>query len=167
MNNVHPKPGSLKPYSRTCPVKLSHPSTQESVVGLAIIDDQAGMTFVDPIVRQALKLPKKAMKASMQGIITIDGESAAKPCHIVHNLVVTPLDGQPNISLPPAIMQNTIPDASDQVPSRKEVEQTPGYAEYAPHFQESIGLPTIAVIGGDCMSAQFQKCRPNFYDNNH
>ena len=80
MNNVHhPRRGYSKPYSRTCPVELSHPSTRESIVGLAIIDDQAGMTFVDPVIRQALRLPPEAMKASMQGIITIDAESAAKP----------------------------------------------------------------------------------------
>ena len=72
--------------------------------------------------------------------------------------MVAPLDGPLKISLPTAIMQNKIPDASDQVPSRKEVQETPGYAEYAPHFQENIeGLPTIALIGRDCMRAQLQK----------
>ena len=29
-------------YSRTCPVIISHPSSREKMVGLAIIDDQAG-----------------------------------------------------------------------------------------------------------------------------
>ena len=75
---------------------LSHPSTRESITGLAIIDDQAGIIFVDPMIQKALKLPPEAMKATMQGSITIEGESQ-EPCHLVHGLVVTPLDGQPKI----------------------------------------------------------------------
>ena len=67
MNNIHPKDCLSPSYSRTCPVVLSHPSTRESLVGLAIIDDQAAMTFVDPLIRTALKLPPEVMKAVMQG----------------------------------------------------------------------------------------------------
>ena len=122
MNNIHPRHQTFPSYSRTCPVVLSHSSTRESIVGLAIIDDQAGMTFVDPMIQKALKLTPESMEATMQGTITIEGESLAKPCHIIRGLVVSPLDGNRKIDLPPAIMQNKIPDAWDQVPSRREVE---------------------------------------------
>ena len=68
------------------------------------------------------------------------------------------MDGQSKIDLPPAIMQNKIPDAWDQVPSRREVENIPGYREYAKHFPEKkTQLPTIALIGRDCMQAQYQR----------
>ena len=46
-------------YSRTCPVVISHPSSREKMVGLAIIDDQAGSTYLDPLVDRTLKLPPK------------------------------------------------------------------------------------------------------------
>ena len=106
------------------------------------------MTFVDPLISQALKLPQEVMFPSTQATLTIQGESEAKPCHIIEGLVVTPLDEQPKITLPPAIMQNKIPDAWDQVPSRREVENIPGYREYAKHFPEKkTHLPTIVLIG--------------------
>ena len=49
---------------------------------------------------------------------------------------MTPLDGQPEIALPPAVMQNTIPDALDQVPSREDVANTPGFKHFASKFPE-------------------------------
>ena len=108
MNNIHPSHRHSPSYSRTCPVELTHPSTRESITGLVIIDDQSAMTFVDPLINQALKLPQEVMLPSTQATLTIQGESEAKPCHIIEGLVVTPLDGQLNITLLPVIMQNKI-----------------------------------------------------------
>ena len=56
-------------YSRTCPVTISHPSSLEKLVGLAIIDDQAKRTYMDPIVDRTLKLPPEAKKQSTHGTI--------------------------------------------------------------------------------------------------
>ena len=136
-------------------MRLSHPSSRRTIVGLAIIDDQSGLTFVDPIVKEALKLPRQVLKNSMQGVVTIEGESKAKPCHIVHDLVVTPLDGQSEMVMPPAVMQNPIPDALDQVPSKHDVAHTRGYEEFAHHFPDKdVNWPTLLLIGRDCMLAQ-------------
>ena len=93
-------------YSRTCPVTISHPSSREKFVGLAIIDDQAGRTYLDPLVDRTLKLPPEAKKLSTHGTITIEGESRIKTCHLISGLIVTPLDGQKEIALPEVIMQN-------------------------------------------------------------
>ena len=106
-------------YSRTCPVTISHPSSREKMVGLAIIDDQAGKTYLDPLVDRTLKLPPEAKKLSTHGTITIEGESRIKSCHLISGLIVTPLDGQKEIALPEVIMQNEIPDAWNQIPSKK------------------------------------------------
>ena len=54
-------------YSRTCPVIISHPSSREKMVGLAILDDQAGRTYMDPLVDRTLKLPPKVKKQSTNG----------------------------------------------------------------------------------------------------
>ena len=118
-------------YSRTCPVVISHPSSREKMVGLAIIDDQAGRTYLDPLVARNLKLPASVKKKSSHGTITIEGESRIKPCHLISGLRIAPLNGQREIALPEVIMQNEIPDSLDQIPSRKEVEETPGYREFA------------------------------------
>ena len=109
-------------YSRTCPVTISHPSSREKMVGLAIIDDQAGRTYVDPLVARNLKLPREVQRKSLHGTITINGESAFTNCHLISGFIITPLDGQKGIALPEVIMQNEIPDSLDQIPSRKEVE---------------------------------------------
>ena len=123
-------------YSRTCPVTISHPSSREKLVGLAIIDDQAGRTYMDPIVDRTLKLPPEVKKQSTHGTITIEGESRIKSCHLISGLIITPLDGQKEIALPEVIMQNEIPDAWNQIPSRKVVEETPGYSMFAHEFTE-------------------------------
>ena len=139
-------------------MRVSHPSTRESVVGLAIIDDQATISFVDPSLRQKLRLPSKVLRPSVQATITIDGPSKAKPCHILEGLVLTPLDGQKPITLPPATMQNKIPEAWDQVPTRQEVANTKGYEQFAEYFlDKKMKLPTLVLIGRDCMPAQLQK----------
>ena len=77
-------------YSRTCPVTISHPSSREKMVGLAIIDDQAGRTYLDPLVDRTLKLPPKAKKLSSHGTITIEGESRIRSCHLISGLILTP-----------------------------------------------------------------------------
>ena len=38
------------PYSHAGPVTVSHPSAKYSVKGLAILDDQAHITMIDPDV---------------------------------------------------------------------------------------------------------------------
>ena len=94
----------------------------------------------------------------MQGVVTIEGESKAKPCHVIHDLVVTPLDGQSEMVMPPAVMQNPIPDALDQVPSKRDVAHTRGYEEFSRYFPEKdANWPTLMLIGRDCMPAQWQE----------
>ena len=121
--NVHPNYSSMNTdrrpcYSRTCPVQISHPSSREKMVGLAIIDDQAGKTYVDPLVDQVLRLPRQVKRTTSHGTITIEGESRIRPCHVISGLVVAPLDGQKEIALPEVIMQNEIPDSYTGTPKR-------------------------------------------------
>merc|ERR1712020_59654 len=72
-------------YSRTCPVMISHPSSREKMVGLAIIDDQAGRTYLDPLVARNLKLQSEVKKVSSHGTITIEGDSGLR---------IAPLNGE-------------------------------------------------------------------------
>merc|ERR1712020_199433 len=106
------------------------------MVGLAIIDDQAGQTYLDPVVDRTMKFSSQVKKPSQHGAITINGESAIRNCHRISGLIITPLDGQKEIALPEVVMQNEIPDAWNQIPSRKDVEETPGYSMFAHEFPE-------------------------------
>ena len=144
-------------YGRTCPVRISHPASSKSIEGLALIDDQAGVTFVDPMVGRSIDIPKASAVASTQAAITINGQSPPKPCQIIHGLIVTPLDGQPAVPLPRAIMQNPIPDALNQIPSKQEVANTVGFESFAKHFPEkNYSWPTLLLIGRDCVPIQWQ-----------
>ena len=100
-------------YSRTCPVLISHPGASGSYEGLAILDDQASISFVDPAVGRVLDIPETSIKASTQSTITIEGQSQPKPCKIIHGLTITSLDGRRVIKLPPAVMQHDILDSID------------------------------------------------------
>ena len=127
-------------------------------MGLAIIDDQAGRTYLDPLVARNLKLPSAVKKVSSHGTITIEGKSRTRPCHLISGLRIAPLNVQREIALPEVIMQNEIPDSLDQIPSRKEVEETPGYSMFAHEFPEKQDdWETILLIGRDCMEAQWQE----------
>ena len=102
-----------------------------------------------PLVERTLKLSPEAKILSTHGTITIEGESRIKSCHLISGLIITPLNGQKEISLPEVIMQNEIPDAWNQIPSRKDVEETPGYSMFAHEFPEKKDdWETVLLIDG-------------------
>ena len=103
------------------PVRFPHPSSGEKMVGLTIIDDQTGRTYLDPLVDRTLKLSPEVKRLSTHGTITIEGEYRIRNCHLISGFIVTPLDGQKRTVLPEVVMQNEIPDALNQIPSREEV----------------------------------------------
>ena len=145
-------------YSRTCPVRITHPFTGSSTVGLAIIDDQSGVTFVSPSIKHLLTIPESSIEASMQSVITIEGPSSSRPCEIKHNLIVSPLTGNSEIELPPSVMQNPIPHAWNQIPSPEDVASIKGFSHLAGYFPEKDPKwPTLLLIGRDCIEAQWQQ----------
>ena len=131
-------------YSRTCPVLISHPGASGSYEGLAILDDQSSIPFVDPAVGQVLDIPVSSTRTSTQSTITIEGQSRPQPCKIIHGLIITPLDGRRAIKLPPVVMQHSIPDSVDQVPSPEDVAETVGFQHLAGYF------PKRTLIGRHC-----------------
>ena len=87
-------------YSRTCPVLVSHPDASGSYEGIAIIDDQSGVTFADPAITQVLDIPDPSLETTTMSTITIEGRSEPRPAKLIHGLIITPLDGQPAVKLP-------------------------------------------------------------------
>ena len=145
-------------YSRTCPVLVSHPDASGSYEGLAIIDDQSGVTFADPAITQVLDIPDPSLETTTMSTITIEGRSEPRPAKLIHGLIITPLDGQPAIKLPPAVMQNSIPNSVNHVPSRYDVANTVGFQHFAEKFpKKNPGWPTLLLIGRDCIEAQWQQ----------
>ena len=145
-------------YSRTCPVLVSHPDASGSYEGLAIIDDQSGVTFADPAIMQVLDIPDPSLETTTMSTITIEGRSEPRPAKLIHGLIITPLDGQPAIKLPPAVMQNSIPNSVNPVPSRYDVANTVGFQHFAEKFpKKNPGWPTLLLIGRDCIEAQWQQ----------
>ena len=72
--------------------------------------------------------------------------------------MTAPVDGQEPIVLPPAVMQNKIPEAWSQIPTKEDVANSKGYERFAQYFTDKKRhLPTLALIGRDCMPAQLQK----------
>ena len=73
-NHKHPS------YARTCPVKVTHPSSKKTVTGLAIIDDQSAITFMDPKVLTWLQVHQSNITAANLSTLTVQGTSANAPC---------------------------------------------------------------------------------------
>ena len=137
---------------------ITHPFTRKSTIGLAIIDDQSGVTFVSPHIKRLLTIPESSIEASTQSVITIEGPSSPRPSEIIYNLVVSPLTGNSKIKLPPSVMQIPIPHAWDQIPSPADVASMKGFSHLAGYFPEKDPKwPTLLLIGRDCIEAQWQQ----------
>ena len=92
---------------------------------------------------------------STQSVITIEGKSKSWPCKIIHGLIVTPLFDKPSIKLPQGVMQESIPNAEDQVPFREDVANTVGFQHLAYRLRTKTSDWTIfLLIGRDCIEAQ-------------
>ena len=139
-------------------MKITHPSTGRTAIGLAIIDDHSTITFMDPQALDMMDMPNSQLRESSLATITVQGTSSRAPCHLINGLIVSPLEGDSSITLPPTYIQNTLPNAIDQVPSRKAVASTPGFKHLADRFPaKDVNWPTLLLIGRDCVEAQHQK----------
>ena len=108
-----------------------------SIEGLAIIDDQASITLVDPCVIKALDIQPSHLSKTTLSTTTVQGTSPAQPCRLIHGLVVTPLDGTTKIPLPPAYAHNSLPNVLHEVPSRDTVATTHGLEHLAANFDDN------------------------------
>ena len=145
-------------YSTTCPVKLTHPVTGRVIIGLAIIDNQSTLTFMDPEALKALQLPKHLIQRDRLATSTIQGDSGPLPCQTIEGLRVYSLTSDARIDLPLTTVLNPLPDAIDDVPSPDDVAAFPGLGNYAKHFPpKNQAWPTILLIGRDCIVAQQQE----------
>ena len=73
-------------YSRTVPVIITHPRAERSMIGLAIIDDQASMTMLNRDAIDIMGLPYTATKPDTLSTITVQGQSPAEKCLTVSGL---------------------------------------------------------------------------------
>ena len=145
-------------YSRTCPVRLRYQATGHTIEGLAIIDDQSSITFMDPEAAERLRIPSSARKRDRLSNITVQGLSQPEVCWTTEGLSVSPLLGGIEVPLPRTTILHQLPNSVDEVPSPDEVALFPGLEQYAVHFpQKDPSWETILVIGRDCMIAQMQE----------
>merc|ERR1711989_245803 len=85
-------------FSRTCPVILSHSKSGHSIKGLAIIDDQSILSFVQPSIPQELSIPQEDLAPVTHSTLTVQGIQSHDST-IIKGLLITPLNGDPSISL--------------------------------------------------------------------
>ena len=127
-------------------------------MGLAMIDDQSSVTFMDPDAARALQLPRNFLAQDTLATSTVQGESKPVPCQVIEGLYVTPLAGDIKVMLLATTIMNPLPNAIDDVPSPDDVANLPGLGRYAKHFPpKNPRWPTILLIGRDCIAAQQQE----------
>ena len=120
------KTAGCRSFSRTCPVKIRHPSTKQTVEGLAVLDDQSSMTFLGPSALQQLQIPDAQLQSGALTTITIEGVSAKRPCQYLKNLQVSPIDGSKTINIASSVIQNEIPHSITDVPEIEDVQSHSG-----------------------------------------
>ena len=123
--------------------------------GLAIIDEQASLTFLDPKALERLQVPDSQLRPSALATSTIEGVSAKKPCKYLKDLQVSPIDGSRTINISSSVIRDELPDNIREVPDIGDVQSVPKFRKVAGHFpRKNNSWPTILLIGRDCMPAQ-------------
>jgi len=147
---------------------VTHPQAQKSMVGLAIIDDQATMTMLDTAAIENMGLPNSILKKDTLSTITVQGQSPRESCLKVSGLQVASLKGTQNkINLPPTYLHKTLVNASQEVPTRRQVAGMPGFEHFADKFYDDVSnLKTIMLIGRNCILAQRQRQFTNSRNQN-
>ena len=142
-------------FSRTCPVNLTYPKSGRSTEGLAIIDDQATLSFVDPNAIATLDIDRMDKTPHAHTTATINGIAPPRQCLKIKGLVIKPLSDDAPIKLDSALTQK-LPNAIQEIPTAEEVSSIPGLSHLSPKFPTKQNWPTILLIGRDCMKAQQQ-----------
>ena len=85
-------------------------------------------------------------------IATVNGIQHME-CHIIKNLLITPLSGDASIPIECA-RTCSIPNVLGDVPMPQEVLRIPGLSHLADKFPIKKEWPTLILIGRDCIPAQ-------------
>ena len=125
--------------------------------GLAIIDDQASISIVDPIIIDNLQIKESDMEDTTLSTTTIQGTSYPEQCKLLHGLTVSSIDGYNPITLPSVYLHKKLPNAIDEVPTKETISSIPGLQHLTDQFAKKKRWPTIVLIGRDCTVAQFQE----------
>ena len=121
-------------YSRTCPVRLTHPEVNRKIVGIAIIDDQSARILIETEAAQRLRLPSHLLMPDMLATSTVQGDSLPTPCQVVQGLQISSLEGNTKINLSPASIQYLLHNAIYNLSYPDDVDMFPGLREYAKFF---------------------------------
>ena len=121
-----------------------------SIKGLAILDDQANITMIDPSIITKLKIRPSDVKQTYLSTTTIQGTSYPEPCELADGLIASAIDGQNPIPLPKCYVNEHLPNAIDEVPSKEAVASIQGLQHLQSQFPIKENWPTIALIGRDC-----------------
>lgn len=125
--------------------------------GLAIIDDQASISIVDPIIVDNLKIKESDMEYTTLSTTTVQGTSHPEKCRLLHGLIASSMDGSNPIILPSIYIHKRLPNFIDEVPTRETVSSIPGIQHLANQFTRKRKRPTIVLVGKDCTITQFQE----------
>ena len=94
--------------------------------GLAIIDDQASISIVDPIIIDNLQIKESDMEDTTLSTTTIQGTSHPEQCRLLHGLHASSIDGSNPITLPSVYLHKKLPNAIDEVPTQEAISSIPG-----------------------------------------
>ena len=105
-----------------------------------------------PSVLTKLNIPQEDLTPITHSTVTVHGVQIHESIAI-KGLLITPLNGDPPISLDSARTM-PLPDVRDDVPSPQEVLSIPGLSHLAEKFPPKENWPTLMLIGRDCAQAQ-------------
>merc|ERR1712074_155626 len=103
-------------FSRTCPVSLKYPKSGRSVEGLAIIDDQATLSFVDSNAIAQLDIKQNDKSPHAHTTTTINGIAPTRQCLKITGLIITPISKDEPIQLESVLTQK-LPNAIQDIPT--------------------------------------------------
>ena len=132
--------------------------------GLAIIDEQATVSMVDPRVADWFRVNREAMPTVVYSLSTMEGQNVHHDSRALHGMEIEPLGDSGNegdtkcISLPPCIESRNIPGALDEIPDREDVKRMQGLEDLAARFpRKKDSWETLLLLGRNCGEAMGMK----------
>ena len=138
--------------SMIVPVWISHPRNPgiERLV-YALLDDRSDTTFISEKTLNSLKVNGTRTPLSLS---TMHAENEIIPSQKIKGLVISNVDGNTQIELPPSFSCVGIPARRQQIPCPKMTESWPHLTSIAPHLMSHQGDVEVGLlIGSNCPDA--------------
>ena len=149
-------------YSKSCPVQIELPgSDKPPLVGLAVLDDQASVSMVDPQVAEYFNIMKERLPIITFRMSTLEKKDSPHKGYGVYGLEVRPvhpMKAEKAVQLPTCITSLHMPEVWEEIPDPEDVKRVFGENGDWSGLEENFPKKdprwtTLLLLGRNCKEA--------------